>query len=187
MRAEGRTVHGSAPASAWRAAIVGALRPGRSPVWTWYPPRPRPAAPRPTCSPILVPLRRLTPSGETTPSYVCHRDDAEPHLPTQVPRRLRVTIPAASAGPGAAVSTARVPPAGVDGCICHGLDLTTRTRGRISSEEQGTNGTAVALSWFAMRLADRLSRYKDLAWFVAKYGRTEFVVTDDATAIEPTD
>ena len=38
-----------------------------------------------------------------------------------------------------------------------------------------------------MRLADRLSRYKDLAWFVAKYGRTEFVVTDDLTAVEPTE
>src|SRR5687767_639754 len=38
-----------------------------------------------------------------------------------------------------------------------------------------------------MRLVDRLSRYKDLAWFVAKYGRTEFVVTDDTTAVEPTE
>src|SRR5688572_2663679 len=38
-----------------------------------------------------------------------------------------------------------------------------------------------------MRLVDRLSRYKDLAWFVAKYARTEFVARDGEEAIDPTE
>jgi predicted unusual protein kinase regulating ubiquinone biosynthesis (AarF/ABC1/UbiB family) len=37
-----------------------------------------------------------------------------------------------------------------------------------------------------MRLVDRLSRYRDLAWFVAKYGRAEFVVHPDADLPAPT-
>jgi ubiquinone biosynthesis protein len=38
-----------------------------------------------------------------------------------------------------------------------------------------------------MRLVDRLSRYKDLAWFVAKYARTEFAARDGEDALDPTE
>ncbi len=38
-----------------------------------------------------------------------------------------------------------------------------------------------------MRLADRLSRYRDLAWFVAKYARAEFTTPSGDDPVEPTD
>jgi predicted unusual protein kinase regulating ubiquinone biosynthesis (AarF/ABC1/UbiB family) len=38
-----------------------------------------------------------------------------------------------------------------------------------------------------MRLVDRLSRYKDLAWFVAKYARTEFAARDGEEGLDPTE